>query len=144
MTIKSVTPEEAHQLVQQGALYVDVRSEQEFEQGHPPGALNVPIAHFGPAGMTPNADFLTVMRAAFNQNEKLVVGCKAGGRSRRAAEMLEQAGFSDISDMAAGWDGSRDAFGRPLPGWSKRGLPVEPGFPEGQRYEDVKTRSAAH
>ncbi|HWA76956.1 MAG TPA: rhodanese-like domain-containing protein [Polyangiaceae bacterium] len=144
MTIKSVTPEEAHQLVQQGALYVDVRSEQEFEQGHPPGALNVPIAHFGPAGMTPNTEFLAVMRAAFNQNEKLVVGCKAGGRSRRAAEMLEQAGFSDISDMAAGWDGSRDAFGRPLPGWSKRGLPVEPGFPEGQRYEDIKTRGASH
>lgn len=142
MTIKSVTPEEAHQLVQEGALYVDVRSEQEFEQGHPPGALNVPIAHFGPAGMTPNAEFLSVMRAAFNVSEKLVLGCKAGGRSRRAAELLVQAGFSDISDMAAGWDGSRDAFGRPLPGWSKRALPVEPGFPVGQRYEDIKARSA--
>lgn len=141
MTIKSVTPEQAHELVQQGALYVDVRSEQEFEQGHPPGALNVPIAHFGPAGMTPNADFLSVMRAAFSQSEKLVIGCKAGGRSRRAAELLEQAGFADISDMAAGWDGSRDAFGRPLPGWSKRGLPVENGFPAGQRYEDIKTRA---
>jgi rhodanese-related sulfurtransferase len=142
MTIKSVSPEEAQQLVQQGALYVDVRSEQEFEQGHPPGALNVPIAHFGPAGMTPNAEFLAVMQAAFNQGEKLVIGCKAGGRSRRAAELLVQAGFSDISDMAAGWDGSRDAFGRPLPGWAKRGLPVEPGFPEGQRYEDVKARTS--
>jgi rhodanese-related sulfurtransferase len=141
MTIKSVSPEEAQQLVQQGALYVDVRSEQEFEQGHPPGALNVPIAHFGPAGMTPNADFLSVMQAAFNQGEKLVIGCKAGGRSRRAAELLVQAGFTDISDMAAGWDGSRDAFGRPLPGWSKRGWPVEPGFPAGQRYEDVKSRT---
>jgi rhodanese-related sulfurtransferase len=141
MTIKSVSPEEAHQLVQEGALYVDVRSQQEFEQGHPPGALNVPIAHFGPAGMTPNSEFLSVMQAAFSQGEKLVVGCKAGGRSRRAAELLEQAGFTDISDMAAGWDGSRDAFGRPLPGWSKRGLPVEPGLPEGQRYEDVKARN---
>jgi rhodanese-related sulfurtransferase len=142
MTIKSVTPEEAHELVRQGAVYVDVRSEQEFEQGHPPGALNVPIAHFGPAGMTPNADFLSVMKSAFSPSEKLVIGCKAGGRSRRAAELLEQAGFADLSDMAAGWDGSRDAFGRPLPGWSKRGLPVEPGFPEGQRYEDVKARPA--
>lgn len=141
MTIKSVTPEQAHELVQQGALYVDVRSEQEFEQGHPPGALNVPIAHFGPAGMTPNADFLSVMRAAFSQSEKLVIGCKAGGRSRRAAELLEQAGFADISDMAAGWDGSRDAFGRALPGWSRRNLPVETGEPAGQRYPDVKQRT---
>ena len=32
MTIKSVTPEEAHQLVQQGALYVVVRSEQDRDE----------------------------------------------------------------------------------------------------------------
>jgi rhodanese-related sulfurtransferase len=122
-------------------VYVDVRSEQEFEQGHPPGALNVPIAHFGPGGMTPNPEFLSVMQTAFGQGEPLVIGCKAGGRSRRAAEMLEQAGFSDLSDMTAGWDGSRDAFGRPLPGWSRRGLPAEPGLPSGQRYEDIKSRA---
>lgn len=141
MTIKPVSPEEAQQLMQAGAVYVDVRSEQEFEQGHPPGALNVPIAHYGPGGMTPNPEFLSVMQSAFATNEKLVLACKAGGRSRRAAEMLLQAGFSDISDMQAGWDGSRDAFGRPLAGWSKRGLPAETGLPAGQRYADVKTRT---
>jgi hypothetical protein len=52
-----------------------------------------------------------------------------------------QAGFADISDMTAGWEGSRDAFGRPLAGWSRRNLPVESGEPSGQRYEDVKLRT---
>jgi rhodanese-related sulfurtransferase len=141
MTIKSVTPEQAQELLQNGATYVDVRSESEFEQGHPPGALNVPIAHLGPAGMTPNPEFLSVMTAAFGKSEQLVVGCKAGGRSRRAAEMLEQAGYTSLSDMTAGWDGSRDAFGRPLPGWSKRGLPVESGLTESGRYDAVKRRT---
>jgi rhodanese-related sulfurtransferase len=141
MTIKSVTPEEARALLAQGAVYVDVRSEIEFQQGHPPGALNLPIAHLGPGGMTANPDFLGVAQRAFGRGEKLVVGCKAGGRSRRAAEMLVQAGYTDISDMAAGWEGSRDAFGRPLPGWSRRNLPVEAGAPSGQRYEDVKLRT---
>jgi rhodanese-related sulfurtransferase len=141
MTIKSVTPEEAQALLTQGAVYVDVRSEVEFEQGHPPGALNLPIAHLGPGGMTPNPEFLSVVERAFGKNEKLVVGCKAGGRSRKAAEIMVQAGFTDISDMAAGWEGSRDAFGRPLPGWSRRNLPVESGGPSGQRYEDVKLRN---
>jgi rhodanese-related sulfurtransferase len=143
MTIKSVSPEQARELMQQGAVYVDVRSEQEFEQGHPPGALNVPIAHLGPGGMTPNGEFLSVVQSAFGKDERLVLGCKAGGRSRRAAEMLEKAGYTDISDMAAGWDGSRDAFGRPLVGWGKRGLPIETGLPSGQRYEDVKSRTPA-
>lgn len=142
MTIKSVTPENVVELLKSGAVYVDVRSEPEFEQGHPPGAVNVPIAHMGGGGMTPNPDFLRVMTQSFGKNEPIVVGCKAGGRSRRAAEMLEQAGYADISDMAAGWDGSRDAFGRPLPGWSKRNLPVEAGLPEGQRYQDVQSRTA--
>jgi rhodanese-related sulfurtransferase len=141
MTIKSVTPEEAQALVQQGAIYVDVRSEVEFEQGHPPGALNLPIAHLGPGGMTPNPEFLVVFERAFRKGEKLVLGCKAGGRSARAAELLVHAGFLDVSDMAAGWEGSRDAFGRPLPGWSRRNLPVETGEPSGQRYEDVKQRT---
>lgn len=141
MAIKSVTPEQAQELIQKGAIYVDVRSEPEFEQGHPPGALNVPIAHLGPGGMTPNPDFLNVMLAAFGKDEPLILGCKAGGRSRRAAEALEQAGYKDLSDMTAGWDGSRDAFGRPLPGWSKRNLPVETGLVPGARYEDVKKRS---
>ncbi len=140
MTIKSVTPEQAQELIQQGSVYVDVRSEQEFEQGHPPGALNVPIAHFGEQGMTPNPDFLQVMQQAFDKNAPLVIGCKAGGRSRKAAEQLLQVGYGDLSDMSAGWDGSRDAFGRPLPGWSRRPLPVETGLPEGQRYSDIQKR----
>jgi rhodanese-related sulfurtransferase len=141
MTIKSVTPEEAHAMLAEGAIYVDVRSEVEFQQGHPPGALNLPIAHLGPGGMTTNPEFLGVFQRAFGKNEKLVVGCKAGGRSRRAAEMLVNAGYTDVSDMAAGWEGSRDAFGRPLPGWSRRNLPAENGEPSGQRYEDVKLRT---
>ncbi|HET9958519.1 MAG TPA: rhodanese-like domain-containing protein [Polyangiaceae bacterium] len=141
MPIQSVTPEQAHELMQQGATYVDVRSEQEFEQGHPPGSLNIPIAHQRAGGMAPNPEFLKVMQALFATDANLVLGCKAGGRSRRAAELLQQAGYVSLSDMSAGWDGSRDAFGRPLPGWHHRSLPVETGQPEGQRYEDLKAKA---
>jgi rhodanese-related sulfurtransferase len=138
--IKSVTPEEAAALLAEGYVYVDVRSEPEFEAGHVPGALNVPLLHQGPAGMTANPEFLSVMQQAFGKGEKLVVGCKAGGRSKKAADALAQAGFQELADMSAGWDGSRDAFGQTLPGWSKKGLPVEQGKPSGQAYADVKER----
>jgi rhodanese-related sulfurtransferase len=138
---RSVTPEEAAKLLADGYVYVDVRSEPEFEAGHVPGALNVPISNQGPAGLTPNPEFLAVMQQAFGKDEKLVVGCKAGGRSKKAVDQLTQAGFTDLSDMSAGWDGSRDAFGRVVPGWSKLGLPVETGKPVGQQYPDVKQRA---
>lgn len=138
--IKSVSVEEAVELLKQGHLYVDVRSEPEFEQGHVPGALNVPLLHFGPGGMTPNPEFMRVMQDAFGKQEKLVIGCRSGGRSRRAAELLQQAGFSELADLSPGWEGSRDPFGRVTPGWSRRGLPVETGKPAGQSYADVQAR----
>jgi rhodanese-related sulfurtransferase len=141
VSIRSVSPEEAAALLAEGYVYVDVRSEPEFEAGHVPGALNVPLLHQGPGGMTPNPEFLSVMQQAFGKGEKMVVGCKAGGRSKKAVDQLAQAGFSELTDMSAGWDGARDAFGRAVPGWSKLGLPIEAGKPGGQAYSDVKQRS---
>ena len=140
MPAKSVSPEEAAALLADGHVYVDVRSEPEFEAGHVPGALNVPLLNQGPGGLVPNPEFLSIMQQAFGLGERLVVGCKAGGRSKKAVDQLTAAGFTDLSDMSAGWDGSRDAFGQVVPGWSKRGLPVEPGKPSGQAYADVKLR----
>jgi rhodanese-related sulfurtransferase len=135
--VRIVTPEEASALLGEGYVYVDVRSEREFEAGHVPGALNVPISQQG----TPNPDFLPVMQQAFATTERLVIGCQAGGRSKRAVDQLAQAGFQNLVEMHAGMDGSRDAFGRVSPGWTKQGLPVEQGKPPGQAYADVKQRT---
>ncbi len=139
--IKAVTPEEAALLMSQGHVYVDVRSEPEFEAGHPEGALNVPLLNAGPVGLVPNPEFQSVMEAAFGKGEPLIIGCKAGGRSKRAAELLAQAGFSNLSDQVAGFDAGKDAFGRALPGWSRTSLPVAKGSPAGQSYADVKQRT---
>jgi rhodanese-related sulfurtransferase len=139
--IKAVNPEEAAELLSQGHVYVDVRSEPEFEEGHPAGALNVPLLNAGPVGLVPNPEFLTVMEAAFGKDEPLVIGCKAGGRSKKAVEMLAKAGFSKLSDQVAGFDAGKDAFGRALPGWGRTALPVGKGKPPGQGYADVKQRT---
>ncbi len=136
--IRRISPEEAQQLLDDGYTFVDVRSEPEFEAGHVPGAINVPLLHRGPAGMTPNGDFLSVMERAFAKDRQLVIGCKAGGRSLKAAKQLVTAGYTDVIDLRTGWDGCRDEFGQVEPGWGRKGLPVETGQPEGRRYEDVK------
>ncbi len=137
---KTVTPEEVVALLTEGHVYVDVRSEQEFEGGHPAGAVNVPISQLGAAGFEPNPEFMQVIEAAFAKDEKLIVGCKTGSRSRRAAAMLTSAGFTSVTDMIAGFAGSRDAFGRPSPGWSQKGLPVETGTPDERSYHHMKQR----
>jgi rhodanese-related sulfurtransferase len=134
-----ISPQDASTKLAEGWTYVDVRTIEEFEAGHPPGAVNVPLMHAGPSGMVPNPDFLRVMGAAFAPDAKLVVGCKAGGRSARAAQALRGAGFTSILDQRAGWDGARNPFGQVTePGWSRAGLPVEQGQPDGRSWADLK------
>ena len=124
MTVKRVSPKEADALVRdQGYVYVDVRSIPEFDAGHPTGAYNVPIMHNTGAGMQPNADFLAVMLSAFPKDTKLVMGCRSGNRSLRAATMLLEAGFADVVDQRGGMAGARNAFGQlEEEGWEAAGL----------------------
>jgi rhodanese-related sulfurtransferase len=139
--VERVLPERAQELIGEGYLFLDVRTQQEFERGHVPGALNVPLMHRGDAGLVENPDFLPVVEAAFGKAERLIVGCQTGSRSLRAAKLLADAGFSSVRELMTGIDGSRDAFGRTLAGWIKRGLPIETEMAAGQSYADVRQRS---
>ena len=140
MTLRRVSPKEAYRLLEQdGYIFLDVRSVPEFEAGHPTGAYNIPLLNLGSAGMEPNHDFLTVVERVFPMNTKLVIGCKAGGRSRRAAEMLLEHGYTDIIDQRAGFVGASD--GSTIePGWQPQGLPVSTEPEPGRSYDELVQR----
>jgi rhodanese-related sulfurtransferase len=141
--IKRISPKEAQEKLAEGFTYVDVRTPQEFEAGHPAGAVNVPLMLVAGGGMSPNPDFARAMNAAYSKDAKLIVGCKAGGRSLRAAQILASEGFTSVVDQRAGWDGARGPFGQLTePGWSPAGLPVEQGQPAGRSWEDVRKKGA--
>ena len=75
--------------------------------------------------MAPNPDFQRVVEASFPKDAKIVVGCKAGGRSLQAATLMESAGYTNVVDMRGGFHGERDGFGRAsVAGWAESGLPV--------------------
>jgi rhodanese-related sulfurtransferase len=138
----SVTDAKAQQ--DQGSIYVDVRSQAEFEQGHPADALNVPLLDRDERSgqMTPNADFVRVMQASFALDAPLLIGCQAGGRSMRASQMLETFGFTNVTNVKGGWGGMRDPMGRAIdPGWAESDLPTEDGAPAGRRYPDVAAKA---
>ena len=125
MTTKRVDPKEAKALVDQGWTYVDVRTEGEFETGHPAGSINIPLN---------SPDFLAVMKAHFKPDARLVVGCQLGGRSARACALLENNGYQQLADQTGGWGGQRDGLGRVVvPGWLDSQLPVGGG----KRFKDV-------
>jgi rhodanese-related sulfurtransferase len=138
MAVRRVSPEEAHALVRdEGHVYLDVRSVPEFEQGHPEGAFNVPIAHAGPTGSRPNEDFLAVVERSFGRDAALVVGCRTSVRSEHAAALLERAGFTRLAVQRAGWAGVRDTLGRLEPGWAQRGLPTSREARPGRSWAEL-------
>ena len=136
--LQRISPQDAQRLIlTQGYTYVDVRSIPEYEAGHPCGAVNVPLLHRGPAGMTPNPDFLGVVEGAFAKDAKLVVGCQGGGRSQRAADALIRAGYTQVVEQRAGFGGSRDPVEA---GWQSAGLPVEAGAGGDHGYEALRAK----
>lgn len=140
--IPQVAPQEAQRLVdEEGYVHVDVRSQREFAAGHPAGALNVPIMFAASRGMEPNPEFMAVMQGLFAKETKLVLGCRSGQRSQRAAEMLATMGFDGCVNQLAGFDGRRNAFGKvETPGWAECGLASE-NETEGADYETLRARA---
>jgi phage shock protein E len=87
MTPKELS-EKARELVGQGWVLLDVRTPEEYRQGHPEPARNIPVQELpqrvtevGPPGT------------------KVVVYCQAGGRSAMATQILRAHGFTDIFDL---------------------------------------------
>jgi arsenate reductase len=126
MAIRQVTPADAARelAATPGAVYLDVRTPEEFDAGHPAGARNVPVLLLDPATRRPrpNPEFLVVVQRHLAPGTMLLVGCQSGMRSQRACELLADAGYTDLANVRGGFGGSEDAAG-----WRECGLPVERG-----------------
>lgn len=70
------------QLIQQGAVIVDVRSKAEFGAGHIPGSTNIPLDNL--------KDEITALKKL---SKPLIVVCRSGYRSGVAKSILSAAGI---------------------------------------------------
>jgi rhodanese-related sulfurtransferase len=138
--IKHASVQEAHQQQNTGATYLDVRSVPEFAQGHPAGAYNIPLLHLDPATrqMQPNPDFVSVVRSTFPPDTPLLVGCQAGARSLQAAQLLANAGFTNVTNVLGGFGGSRQGD----VGWMQASLPTETTADPSREYDALSRQSA--
>ena len=86
---------------QAGALIVDVREPHEWQSGHIPGAVHIPLA-----------SLRTRLRDLDPQREVIVV-CRSGNRSAAAVQLLQSAGYATAQNLEGG-----------MIAWSRHGLPV--------------------
>jgi len=140
---RNIDPNQAQQMLSQDdrCRYLDVRTVEEFNAGYPAGAWNIPLLHADPTTgqRVLNGQFLQTVMAHFPPDAPLVIGCQSGGRSAKAAQMLVEAGYQRVYNMAGGYGGARDQFGRLVQaGWRELGLPVETAAPAERTYEVLK------
>ncbi len=96
--IAEVTTAEAEELRADGAVVLDVREADEFEQGAIPGAVFIPRGHL--EGQ--------VEGRIGDKDTKIVVHCAGGVRSAFAAKTLTELGYTDVVSMAGGFNKWKD------------------------------------
>jgi len=127
-----------------GAVYIDVRTEEEFAAGHPEGAINVPVGAPNPAQQRfeLNPDFVDVVRASVSERTPVIVGCRAGPRAELAANLLTKSGYPKVRWVLGGFHGMSDAMGNIVaPGWQELGFPESRDAGEGVGYPSLRKKA---
>ena len=143
MSIQQMEPKEAKAAMEAAdlAIYLDVRTEMEFAQGHPEGAINIPVAVPGPGGMVQNPQFLSVVEKILtDKNQPIFCGCQVGVRSQMAAELMARAGYANLVNVQGGF-GGRMLNGILITGWRDCGLPVGKAIIEENSYAGLKKKA---
>ena len=91
-TVAPVKIEQAENQLRNGAQLLDVRTQQEWDEGHLKNATLVTVTEDG---------FLDKAKAALDPKKEVLVYCRSGRRSALAAAQLRAAGFT-VSDLEGG------------------------------------------
>lgn len=91
MVFLNITAEEAKKLMdsEKDRIILDVRSREEFDQGHIPGAILIPNTEIEAKA----ADLLP------DKDQLILVYCRSGRRSKLAAQSLADLGYTNIREF---------------------------------------------
>jgi len=91
---RDITIEELKNKVSQGAILIDVRSNQEYREGHLQGAINIPEFEINKE----------IQRKIPKKNQLIILYCQYGGRSRNAMKIMNKMGYTNIYNLYGGLD----------------------------------------
>lgn len=106
--VREVTVDETQRRVNDGAILIDVREDNEFESGHAAGA-----EHMGRGIIERD-----IVQTFPDKATELVLYCGGGYRSALAADNLQKMGYTNVWSMAGGWHA-----------WKENGARVEVPIP---------------
>jgi len=98
--LPSVKPAEAQEMLKAGATLLDVRENSEWNAGHAPGAVHIPVRNV--SAQAPKR---------LPKGRPVIVTCRTGARSRGAARILIEQGI-EAYNLAGGMSAWESAGGR--------------------------------
>jgi sulfur-carrier protein adenylyltransferase/sulfurtransferase len=102
--IREISPPEAQARHAAGATLIDVREQVEWDAGHIPGAVFIPLGTLDQQ----------IAAAVPDKDTEIIMQCRSGARSGRGTDLLQQLGYTNVVNMAGG-----------ILQWQADGLPVE-------------------
>jgi sulfur-carrier protein adenylyltransferase/sulfurtransferase len=100
--VREVNARESARLYEQGAVLVDIREQDEVDQGMILGAVHIPRGYLE----------MRIEEVVRDRDAPVIVYCAGGIRSIFGAEALSELGYRDVASMAGGFSG-----------WKASGLP---------------------
>ena len=90
-TYEQITPAEAKEIMdtEQNYIILDVRTEEEFAEGHIAGAILIPDYE-----ITEKAEVILM-----DKEQQILVYCRSGRRSKNAANQLVELGYSNVKEF---------------------------------------------
>ena len=87
----NITAEEARQIMdsEKGYIILDVRTQEEYDQGHIPGAILIPDTEIE----------AQAEKVLTDKDQLILVYCRSGRRSKLAAEALVELGYTNIKEF---------------------------------------------
>ena len=92
---KEISYKNLKELMKNKTVYlIDVRSNQEYEEGHLDGAINISIYNIEKQ----------IGNYVKNKTDIIILYCSSGGRSREAKRILENLGYEEVYNLKGGID----------------------------------------
>lgn len=85
---KTITENDANELILNNAVIIDVRSSEEYDTGHIEGAINIPVDN--------------ISSIDYDKETVIIVYCASGVRSANAAQTLIESGYKNVYNLDGG------------------------------------------
>ena len=153
---------EANDIVTSNAkstLFLDIRTRAEINFLGMPSNADANIPYFTPDSwdsfdskkkvfkLAPNSNFLTAVEdrlkaKGLSKNDTVVLMCRSGSRSAKAANLMKKAGYKKVYTVIDGYEGDKSKTGetkgqRVVNGWKNSNLPWSYKLDQNKMYTEM-------